>query len=537
MTGNDRQCERLLAIDLKRAEGLEISASEGALYERHLAECESCRAERKALGAMSDDAGAGPSEALDDIARRRYVDRVLERYDAPPSDARFTEPARRSVSRRLTFGVAGGLAAAAAIALVIAAAMQGGEGDARPDPGEAVDAAAYAGRVLLVAGDAAAFQPVVSDEPFEVGQAVTTGSGRTVLSLSTGITIAVLPESRVTIQRLDNEAMEVDLQGGSLVALVTPGREGPPFVVGTRHGAVTVTGTVFAVDDDGDDVEVRVIRGKVTIDDDVGEEPRPVGPTEATVLGRPAVRPARSDESAAAWKTISVFDLLDPGAGAIVDVRSIPAGADVVIDGVSLGRTPVVAAVRAGHRRLELTLEGREPVRELVDVLEGETVSRAFELAPVEPADVVALVDAGDGAEGAPAHEVEVDPAGLLTRAQDLRGARDWDGAARVYRELIRRAPRSAEAASALVSLAQIELGKLGAPGKALRRFEAYLSGHPRGPLALEALYGKARALRALGRKADERAALERFLQRFPRALQAGEARRRLAALASAEQG
>jgi len=535
MTTGGMLCEQVLATDLKLAEGLEISRHERELYVRHLAGCESCRAERKALDTLSS---GPPSGVFDDIARRRYVDQVLQRYEEPAGDDLLSRGSGGRISRMKLAGLAAALAMAAAVALVIAVATQQGRDD--PADADAVPAMAPAleGRIVLVAGDADATDPALVGDRVKPGRRLTCGASKTVLSLPTGITVSLAPGSRASTRRLDGDALQLELHEGSLLAAATPGRSGPPFEVFTRSGVITVTGTVLAVEDSGRDVEVRVIRGRVMVDDGVGRKPRPLGPAEATVLGRPAVRTASPEETAAVWREISSFDLLDPGAGGVVDVSSIPAGAEVTIDGVSLGRTPVVAAVRAGHRRLELNLAGRVPVREFVDVSDGETLARAFDLQTTGPEIATAASDAGVEIVGASVPAAAAGgPADVLVRAQELRAARDWAGAARAYRELIRRFAGSAEANSATVSLAQIELGKLGKPGKALDRFDAYLSRHPAGPLALEALFGRARALRALGRTGEEREALERFVARFPNALQAQEARQRLAAIEAADQG
>jgi ferric-dicitrate binding protein FerR (iron transport regulator) len=534
MTGETRECEQLLAIDLARAEGREIAPSEIEAYESHLARCERCRAERRALDALADE--DGPAEALDDIARRRYVDDVLARADEPLAAELPPGSRDRRATKPLVLGVAAALAAG--VAIVLAVVLSGGESTNEGSEGADIqDEAGVTGRVVLVAGEGSAATSVAVGDRVAPGDRLGLGSGRTVMSLPTGITISLAPQSRARAQRLDDEALDLELERGELLVSATPGREGAPLRVITRSGTVTVTGTVFVVEDSEDEVEVRVIRGRVSVEDEAGAALRSVGPNEATVLGRKRVRHVDQEESADVWRVVAAFDLLDPGAGAVLDIRSVPSGAEVGIDGVSLGKTPVMAAVRAGHRKLELTLEGREPVRELVDVPDGETVSRLYDLHPVDQVVTVVADDAGTD-EGRSGSETPSEgPAELLTRAQELRSAKDWTGAAEAYRELIRRFSGSSQASSALVSLAQIELDKLGKPGRALKRFDAYLSRHPGGPLALEALLGRALSLRAMGRVAEERAALEQFLERYPGALQAGEARRRLEAISTAEQG
>jgi len=66
------------------------------------------------------------------------------------------------------------------------------------------------------------------------------------------------------------------------------------------------------------------------------------------------------------------------------------------------------------------------------------------------------------------------------------------------FRSLQHRFPRSPEARVSWVSLGDLLLDD-GDPAAALRAFDAYLVAQPSGPLAPEALLGKARALSALG--------------------------------------
>jgi len=74
----------------------------------------------------------------------------------------------------------------------------------------------------------------------------------------------------------------------------------------------------------------------------------------------------------------------------------------------------------------------------------------------------------------------------------------------------------------------------LGNAHAALAAFDAYLTGN--GSLRQEALYGRIRALRALGKTAPERAAIASFLEAFPESVQASPLRARLAELDGAKQ-
>ena len=119
----------------------------------------------------------------------------------------------------------------------------------------------------------------------------------------------------------------------------------------------------------------------------------------------------------------------------------------------------------------------------------------------------------------------------MLARAQSLRAAREWAAAAGAYEDLIASYPTSIKARTSLISLGELRLLRLHSPAKALECYARYLEKSSKGSLAQEALYGKARALRALGREGDESASLRAFLDAYPDALAAPQATKRLAEL------
>jgi len=132
--------------------------------------------------------------------------------------------------------------------------------------------------------------------------------------------------------------------------------------------------------------------------------------------------------------------------------------------------------------------------------------------------------------------EVETTPAGttpperadlLFARANAARGAGDLRAAADGYALLQAQFPGSPEATVSLVSAGDL-LARQGDPASALEQFDRYLAVDARAPLAPEALFGRARCLRALGRSRDEADTWGTLLKRFPGSLYEGAARRRL---------
>jgi TolA-binding protein len=134
--------------------------------------------------------------------------------------------------------------------------------------------------------------------------------------------------------------------------------------------------------------------------------------------------------------------------------------------------------------------------------------------------------------------EASADPRGppsaaeLLARAQEARAARTYGKSVQAYRQLLRLYPASGEARLAQVSLAQLQLAQ-GNAAAALAGFDVYQRSG--GALSQEAHYGKIQALRALGRTAEERVEMRRFLARYPKSLQGAALQRRLGAAGADE--
>jgi TolA-binding protein len=118
------------------------------------------------------------------------------------------------------------------------------------------------------------------------------------------------------------------------------------------------------------------------------------------------------------------------------------------------------------------------------------------------------------------------EPAGpneLFVKANRARRSGQTGRAMHLYQQLQSRHPGSAEAQHANLTLAELYLQN-GSPTAALDHFRRY-----RGrALAAEALWGEARALRRLGRSAEERRGLQNLIERFPGSAYADAARKRL---------
>ena len=130
----------------------------------------------------------------------------------------------------------------------------------------------------------------------------------------------------------------------------------------------------------------------------------------------------------------------------------------------------------------------------------------------------------------APVDAPHLSAGALLAEAGRARGEGQLDRAVSLYRKLQRDFPGTPEAQVSTVPLGRLLLDAA-SPRAALAAFDAYLRDVPRGPLIAEALYGRGRALEALGEDDEERRAWERLVTDHGGSAYAPHARRRLATL------
>jgi hypothetical protein len=121
----------------------------------------------------------------------------------------------------------------------------------------------------------------------------------------------------------------------------------------------------------------------------------------------------------------------------------------------------------------------------------------------------------------------------LLADARRARMAGDGERARALYARLARLAPGTPAAAVAEMGIGLILVERPGPENAraALEGFDRYLAAAPDGALREEAIAGRARALDALGERAQAAAVWRQLLDDYPLSVQAPLARRRLEAL------
>ncbi|MCP4678433.1 MAG: PEGA domain-containing protein [Deltaproteobacteria bacterium] len=536
---HDDDCKRAIQTDLKLGGEQRIDPDELLFYEQHIASCDECRAEKTILDIIGGQDGTGALDPLDELSRHRLVDELQGRVNQQAAAASLESRGSSRARRYRVAGVVLGLAAAACIALAFtwwSKAPSGPEQIIEKPAPPSFPTRTVGGRILLVAGEVVSKErPAALGASFGPGDKLTTAHGRAVAGLPTGITLSLGPDTRIESVRHDDETIEVRLEKGRILASVDPGRKGPIFTVVTREGRIEVKGTIFSVIADEKSVTASVLRGEVDLVEQ--NRRRRLRMSEETALGSSSVDPISENVREKLQGEIKVIEMLEYDNNSVIDIQSVPKGADVAIDGTVFGMTPLSASIRPGHRQLALSMEGHEGVKELLSAGADTRQSRVFDLT-AQPAGEPGRLEKPDYKKASrPAvrtsaavssHEEGSQSKQLFQRIKETRSSGNWSATAESYEELIRLYPSSDEARVSLVSLGEIQLEKLGNPSMALEAFNKYLRTSGDGVLAQEALYGKANAHRALGHNQAERDALLEFRERFPRAIQNPRVKRRL---------
>lgn len=116
----------------------------------------------------------------------------------------------------------------------------------------------------------------------------------------------------------------------------------------------------------------------------------------------------------------------------------------------------------------------------------------------------------------------------LLNEANKARRSRNWTEALRIYQQIVMQHPDDLASKTSLIAIAEIEIEQMQKPDQALRHYEQYLQIAPHGPLAPEALMGKANALRKLQRFEEEKVTLQQFVRTYETHIYAQMANERL---------
>lgn len=285
----------------------------------------------------------------------------------------------------------------------------------------------------------------------------TDAAGRRFIPVTSDSRLWLAQDAHATLLRLTDTEATLEVTQGLALAEISGLPKGFRFVVSTPTDVIEAHGTVFSVAVDAQGTQVMVQEGRVTVRAQQGDWAQPLSAMEA------------------------------------VDTPS---------------RT---------HRSVKASVIGDVMHAIFADALPQALITR---LQPV----LHAPKDNADNAKDAPPPAAQTPSQAQNSRcdqrlleAETHRHNKDYPAASAALRRVLNRCPGTREASVAEFSLADLHLGPLGQPAKALAHYNAFLRQNANSPLSTEAHMGKVRALSALGRSQAVIDAVDHFLPSDPK--------------------
>ena len=314
--------------------------------------------------------------------------------------------------------------------------------------------------------------PAAKKLRLNVGSTVSTGQDTALVEFARQLKIGLGAKTHVLLNKLGNRSLTLTLEKGHVALSVPPDRQWSVSVF-TKLGSISVKGTIFSVEYNGDTLRVDVLRGAVSVKGN-GTFATPVN------AGNSLKMPAFNELVLDAASAKQMLKLLDEP-----DIAQ------------------VAPAATLSARPVEHKLSTSPP-------------------AQTQAVKTVKAVDKKSPSSALPS------PGDMIRLARTCRLSRNWTCAADHYRRVLELYPQSSEVSTALVLLAGAELNYFNDPAAALGHYRQYLDRNDTGALDVEAMYGVCRALQTLGRPDEERQALEEFISKHPNGVHASVLRKRL---------
>jgi ferric-dicitrate binding protein FerR (iron transport regulator) len=509
MTSHDRRWDEL---QTRWAQGERLSSKE---EQERLAHAEHDALARKELELFAElrARGAAPEapvspaliaralEAINGSPRLRLVTTSSDRAPEAP-----TPLAPRSRSARLA--VSGLLLVAASALLVFAGRFLLPSRSVAPPPEvRAPTTPSFArAELVLTAGQVqvTGHHSGVGQSPLDQGESVTTGEGRACLTIDPGIDVCLAAHTTIQLQSLAAASVRLRVERGTALATLSHRAPGNSFSLVTADASALAHGTTYAVRREGNVTDVIVVEGTVEVTrrpnerELVDAHSRLVVPSPSGTLIKAAV--GRSEEARLVALSAPRRLWSGPALGVLELAAGPSGGVHATIDDEEPLLLPLHTFASAGTHRVRWRDAAGTETTVWTEVVAGETRRLA----------ATAVASAG-AVTGVPLEKPSATSLLELAR-RELAHSRPRQALV-LYEQLRATYPASAEARTVLVTMGKLELD-LGRSGRALGRFEAYL--RDGGALVPEALAGKARALRALGRGPEERRAIQQYLAAHP---------------------
>ncbi len=220
---------------------------------------EETKFERAVFEVFQESPDGGAFGAFDDLSRRRMINDILDTADLNPHVEHMETRTSRGGMRFIMAGAAAAFVSFCVFGVLFWMIL--GSPSKTKLPRET-----YFGEVQSVDGSLYFDrESAFINAPIPVGRSLRTEDGGALLRLPTGIEWRMEERAEARIDSLDRNKLKVSVMSGECWFRVDPTREGPAFSVDTSMGRIEVTGTVFMVRAEPEDVRVTLLKGEVWV--------------------------------------------------------------------------------------------------------------------------------------------------------------------------------------------------------------------------------------------------------------------------------
>jgi ferric-dicitrate binding protein FerR (iron transport regulator) len=372
----------------------------------------------------------------------------------------------------------------------------------------------------------------VGGGPLAEGSVIETDAGQACLTIDPGIDVCLAAHSRAKLTTLQGERWAVNVEAGLCLATLSHRAAGATFSLTTDKLRAEAKGTTFGVDLRGTAAAVVVLDGSVEVT--AGSRAnliaahsrwtdQPSAPNTLAAIGRA--------EEAQLRELLAPLALGRTGDVGILTLLGNQMGLRATLDDGKSFALPLETFVATGQHRLIVKSPDGTETHYTTEIRAGEHTE--MKVGVDQPAQTNKRAPLGSPhpapSPGESPQRADSSPKLLLEQARAQLKAGNTAAALARYAELKRSFPSSSEARTVLPLMGKLELEQRRNPAQALVYFDAYLSAP--GALAQEALSGRIRALRALGRLSEERRAIEEYRGRYPASLETRSLTERLRAI------
>jgi FecR protein len=521
----------------------------------HMKNCNLCKMGRKLEKVLNIESNPLPVKPLDDILKRKYINKIIELSKENPEKEKvipfyFRKPVY------ISFLIAG------MVIVLSIYFMKNRKED------KVID---NTGKYLMAWGDIKTKTKFSMKNNIKTGEKIVVKNGGALVYFPNGIYVIASKNTEFSIKNVNNKVVEIFLEKGEILSSVTRKKNDPGFKIGTKHGNMVITGTVFKVNSNKQYSKLSVLEGVVKVNSI--NKTISVGALNCLIIGENNPKKLLDSEIGMMSKNLQIINYMK--GKNLVNIDTVPYSGKLFVNNLKIGEAPFKGYL--SNPNISINLNGYHEINKNITIALNKMNNYVFHLEKMKTE--VIVKDVNNTISGVQnikientgklikPHEDEVKtikkikkikktnivnnenpkviehkivssdkikkltPNELLLKAQKLKFHKKYKQSAISYLQLLKLYPNSAQSQASMVSLGGIYLENLNNAKLSLVYYNLYIKNNKNGLLYQEALWGKINCLHVLKKFKFEKIELKRFIKKYPSAIQLNRAKSRLKTL------